>query len=108
MASCNSCIIHFDGKKAHLQLLVKCLFKNFWIVVAFNWLTLDGEHRDVSRRSLAFVGENVKNVTTDLFSYANFSYHRACYSALTNNSNIKRAQVRCQHKIWRSVPVKII
>ena len=26
------------------------------------------------------------------------SYHRACYWALTNNSNIKQAQARCQHK----------
>ena len=41
----------------------------------------------------------MKNVTADVFDlYANFSYHRACYWALTNNSNIKRAQVRCQHK----------
>ena len=61
------------------------------------WLTLDGEHHDVARRSLAFVGENMKNATTDVFDlYANFSYHRACYSA--NNSNITRAPVRCQHK----------
>ena len=63
------------------------------------WLTLDGEHRDVARRSLTFVGENMKNVTTDVFDlYANFSYHRACYSTFTNNSNITRAPVRCQHK----------
>ena len=41
----------------------------------------------------------MKNVTADVFDlYANFSCYRACYSALTNNSNITRAQVRCQHK----------
>ena len=38
-------------------------------------------------------------MSADVFDlYANFWYHGACYSALTNNSNIKRAQVWCQHK----------
>ena len=61
---------------------------------------LDEKYRDVARRSLAFVGKNIKTyVIADVFDlYANFSYHRACYSASINNSNIKRAQVRCQHK----------
>ena len=97
MASSNSCLIHFDGKKGPLTSFSEVSFQKFFYCRSI-WLTLDGEHRDVSRRSLAFVGKNVKNVTTDLFDYSNFSYHRACYSALTNNSNIKRAQMRCQHK----------
>ena len=92
----------------------KLMFNSFWrekgpvttfIEVSFQkildchsiWLTLDGEHRDVARRSLAFVCKNMKNGKADVIDlYANFSYHRASYSALTNNSNIKQAHVRCQ------------
>ena len=40
----------------------------------------------------------MKNVTADVFDlYANFSFHRACYWALTYNSNSKQVQFWCQH-----------
>lgn len=97
MASSDSCLIHFDGKKGPLTTFSEVSFQKF-LDCRNIWLTLDGEHRDVARRSLDFVSENVKNVKTDSIEYANFSYHRACYSALTNNVHIKRAQVRCQYK----------
>ncbi|XP_028419097.1 uncharacterized protein LOC114544759 [Dendronephthya gigantea] len=95
MASSDSCLIHFDGKKGPLTTFSDVSFQKFLDCRSI-WLTLDGEHRDVARRSLDLVSENVKNVKTDGIEYANFSYHRACYSALTNNVHIKRAQVRCQ------------
>ena len=78
MASSDSCLIHFDAK-GPLKTLVKC---QKFVDCRSIWLALDIQSRDVARRLLAFVGENVKNPTTDVFDYANFSYHRTCYLAL--------------------------
>ena len=93
MASSDSCLIHFDGRKGPLTTFTEVSFQKFLDCRSI-WLTLDGEHRDVARRSLEFVSENVKNVnTTDSVEYGNFAHHRACYSAFTNNVHIKHAQV---------------
>ena len=61
-------------------------------------MALDGEYHDVAQRSLDFVSDNIQNVETDNIEYANFSYHRACYSALTNTICIKHARERCQNR----------
>ena len=97
MASFDSCLIHFDGKKGPLTSFSKVSFQKFFYCHSI-WLTLDGEYHDVARRSLDFVSDNVQNVETDNFEYANFSYHRACCSAFTNTISIKCARVRCQNR----------
>ena len=97
MASSGSCLIHFDGKKGPLTSFSKVSFQKFLDCRSI-WLTLHGEYHDVAHRSLDFVSDNVQNVETDNIEYANFSYHRACYSAFTNTISIKRARVRCQNR----------
>ena len=67
----------FDEKKGPLITFSEVPFQTILDCHSIR-LTLDGEDRDVAR--------NMKNVTADVFDlYAYFSYHRACYSALTNN-----------------------
>ena len=61
------------------------------------WLTLDGKNH-IARRSLDLVSDNIQNVETGSIECANFSYHRACYSAFTNTISIKHARLRCQKK----------
>ena len=97
MASSDSCLIHFDGKKGPLTSFSEVSFQKFLDCRSI-WLTLDGENHDVARRSLDLVSDNIQNVETDSIECANFSYHRACYSAFTNTISIKRARVRCHKK----------
>ena len=102
MASSDSCLIHFDGKKGPLTSFSavsyqKCLDCRIW-------LTLDGEERNVAQRSLQFVSDSMESSTVESIEYANFSYHRGCYSAFTNSRMIKRAQVRCQNMDKEGLP----
>jgi hypothetical protein len=57
MASSDSCLIHFDGKKAHLQVLVRFRIKCYCRRI---WLTLDGKERNVAQRSLQFVSDSME------------------------------------------------
>ena len=59
MASSDSCLIHFDGKKAHLQVLVWFCIK-FFLDCRRIWLTLDGEERNVAQRCLQFVSDSME------------------------------------------------
>ena len=59
MASSDSCLIHFDGKKAHLQVLVWFRIKIFLDCHRI-WLTLDGEERNVAQRSLQLVSDSME------------------------------------------------
>lgn len=106
MASSDTCLIHFVGKKGPLTTFSEVSFQKF-LDCRRIWLMLDGEHLEVARKSLKLVSENVKNVKTDGFEYGNLSYHRACYSALTNKDHIKRAQLRCQEKNKESEKVNL-
>ena len=96
MASSESRLIPFNGKKGPPTSFSKVSFQNV-LDCCDIWLTLDGEYYDVARRSVDFARNNVQNVETDNVEEAKFSYHRACYSALTNTISTKRAPVRCQN-----------
>ena len=96
MASSDSCLIHFDGKKGPLTSFSAVSYQKY-LDCRKIWLTLDGEERNVAQRSLQFVSESMKSSAVESFDYANFSYHRGCYSAFTNSKMIKRAQVRCEN-----------
>ena len=73
MASSHSFI--FMGRKAHLQVLVRCRIKN-----------------------LQFVSDNVESNTDESIEYAYFPYDGDCYSAFTNITMIERARASCQNK----------
>ncbi len=96
MASSDSCLIHFDGKKGPLTSFSVVSYQKY-LDRRKIWLTLDGEERNVAQRSLQFVSESMESSAVESFDYANFSYHRGCYSAFTNSKMIKRAQVRCEN-----------
>ena len=68
MASSDSCLIHFDGKKAHLQVLVWLCIKNF-LDCRRIWLTLDGEERNVAQRCLQFVYSDSMEVARQIYLY---------------------------------------
>jgi hypothetical protein len=56
MASSDSCLIYFDGKKGPL---VWFRIKNF-LDCRRIWLTLDEEERNVAQRSLQFVSDSME------------------------------------------------
>jgi hypothetical protein len=55
LASSDLCLIHFDGKKAHLQVLVWFRIKNFLDCRRIWLITLDGEERNVAQRCLHYL-----------------------------------------------------
>jgi hypothetical protein len=67
-ASSDSCLIHFDGKKAHLQVLVWFRIKKF-LDCSRIWLTLDGEERNVAQRSLQFVSNSMEVARSKISQY---------------------------------------
>ena len=96
MASSDSCLIHFDENKGPLTSFSSFLYQTFSVCRRI-WLTLDREERNFSQRSFQFLSGSKESSTVESIEQANFSYHRGCYSAFTNSSMIKRAQVRCQN-----------
>lgn len=98
MASSNACLIHFDGESQNVPLttFTKVSFDNF-LECRSTWLTLDGIQREVAKKSLQFVSEDVERNMNGA-EYDNFSYHSGCYSRFTNATDIKRAKMRCQKK----------
>jgi hypothetical protein len=93
MASFGSCLIHFDGKKAHLQVLVWfCI--NIFLHCRRIWLTLDGEERNVAQRCLQFVSDSMEVARSKIsMQISLFIYHRGCYSAFTNSSMMDKEGV---------------
>ena len=59
MASSDSCLIHFDGKKGPLTSFSVILYQKF-LDCRRIWLTLDGEERNVAQRSLQFVSDSME------------------------------------------------
>jgi hypothetical protein len=59
MASSDSCLIHFDGKKGPLASFSLFSYQNF-LDCRRIWLTLDGEERNVAQRSLQFVNDSME------------------------------------------------
>ena len=59
MASSDSCLIHFDGKKGPLTSFSVVSYQNF-LDCRRIWLTLDGEERNVAQRSLQFVSDSME------------------------------------------------
>jgi hypothetical protein len=59
MASSDSCLFHFDGKKGPLTSFSAVSYKNF-LDGRRIWLTLGGEERNVAQRSLQFVSDSMK------------------------------------------------
>jgi hypothetical protein len=103
MASSDSCLIHFDGKKGPLTSFSAVSYQKC-LDCRRIWLTLDGEEHSVAQRIFQFVSDSMENSTVESIEYANSSYHRGCYSAFTNSRMIKRAQVRCQNMEKEGVP----
>ena len=56
---------------------------------------LDGIQREVAKKSLQFVSEDVERNLNGA-EYDNFSYHRGCYLWFTNATDIKQAKMQCQ------------
>jgi hypothetical protein len=54
MASSDSCLIHFDGKKGPVTSFSVVSYKKS-LDCRRKWLTLEGEERNVAQRSLQFV-----------------------------------------------------
>ena len=59
MASSDSCLIHFNGKKGPLTSFSVVSYKNF-LDCRRIWLPLDGEERNVAQRSLQFVSDSME------------------------------------------------
>jgi hypothetical protein len=76
MASSDSCLIHFDGKKGPLTSFSVVSYKNFLDCHRI-YLTLDGEECNVAQRSSQFVSDSMEGCTVENID-ANFSYHRVC------------------------------
>ena len=109
MASSDSCLIHFDGKKGPLTSFSAVSYQKI-LDCRRIWLTLDGEERNVAQRSLQFVsdsmerrkvawGSKISNMQISLYII-----EVVTDSAFTNSSMIKRAQVRCQNMEKGGVP----
>ena len=59
MASSDSCLIHFDGKKGPLTSFSVVSYQKF-LDRRRIWLMLDGEERNVAQRSLRFVSDSIE------------------------------------------------
>jgi hypothetical protein len=59
MASSDSCLIHFDGKKGPLTSFSVVSYQNI-LDCRRIWLTLDGKERNVAQRSLQFVSDSME------------------------------------------------
>ena len=98
MASSDSCLIHFDGKKGPLTSFSMVSYQKC-LDCRRIWLTLDGEERNVAQRSLQFVSDSIS--LSDLQTRAESNMQISLY---TNSSMIKRAQVRCQNMDKEGLP----
>jgi hypothetical protein len=108
MASSDSCLIHFDGKKGPLTSFSVVSYQNF-LDYRRIWLTLHGEERNVAQRSLQFVTDSMerRKVARSKISNMQISLYIievVTDSAFTNSSMIKRAQVHCQNMDKGGVP----
>ena len=76
MASSKSCLIHFDGEGQNVPLttFTKVSFNKF-LECRSIWLTLDGIQREVAKKSLQFICEDVER-NMNCADFENFSYHR--------------------------------
>ena len=94
----NFCVIHFDGegKGAPLTNFSEASFHKF-LNCRSTWLNLDGVQRQVAKKSIEFISAD-SACDENHTDFREFSYHRGCYSRLTNATDIKRAQARCQKK----------
>lgn len=84
-----SCFIHYEDAIGSLSNFTKVSFERF-IECRRQWLNLDGRQNEVALKTTRTIG--VEENSYD--NYAQFCFHRKCYSAFTNKTIINRAEIR--------------